>query len=1038
MLLLSYFILIGVNKSKIEMTERVTSIENLDKSWLQHEEEYGESVSSLVFKGLGSFLIKFSPSAKSNKHKKLLEKAGVLRETTAEKWVARKAVIVAVLTVFLGLLVAIMNGNLSMAFLVSLLTAMLVNTMYKFYLSKRITKRTVEIVKALPYTLDLITVSVEAGLSLDGAIGRIVNTIHGPLSEEFGQTLKEMRMGIEKKEALKNMSVFKTEARVINPDGSIRWSYYISRPRIIKGLVCWDGIEIDISDRKRMEFELRQAKERAEESEQQFRQLFENAADAIFIANENTGIILDVNRASENLMKMPKAEIIGKHQSELHPPEVKDYASKTFSKHKQFEAENKLTRLIENKVLCSDGTSVPVEILASKVTFKGKKCLVGTFRDISERKKTEQELLKTKEKAEEINANLTAIIEGTNDSIWAFNKNYEILYINKSFQQEFLNSFGVLLEPGVNLIEALPQTLKPLWKPRYDKVLSNEHFSIEDAVDTKNGVVYIQVTFNPIVKNGEAIGGSCFGTNITSRKLAEIELLKAKEQAEESEMKFSKLFHISPEPQTVTSLDDGRFIMVNDSFLENIGYSKEEIINRTSIDINAWISSEDRQRWVDELKSKGAVRGLELPFRTRHQGIREYLVSSDIIDLDGKKSTINTYLDITERKQNEEELTKAKEKAEESDRLKTAFLQNMSHEIRTPMNAIMGFSQLLAENYDNKQKLEQFSKIIYQRCSDLLEIINDILNISKIESGQLALNIENCNINELFSELSLFYEELQKRISKQHIKLKFQHESNISHAIIQTDRVKLKQILINLISNAFKFTEFGSIECGYKQENNKLIFYVTDTGIGISKDKHELIFERFLQIHNRNVNNIGGTGLGLSIAKGLTELLGGEIWLESEPGKGTTFKFSINYIRSDKQEYKSVIQNENNELDFLNKTILIVEDDIYNAEYLNEILSETGINIIQTKFGKNAIEIAQIQDIDLILMDVRLPDLNGYEATKTIKHSNPDIIIIAQTAYAAQEEKQKALNAGCIDYISKPTKRDLLISLLNRYLKDDV
>ncbi|WP_321286408.1 PAS domain S-box protein [uncultured Sunxiuqinia sp.] len=655
--------------------------------------------------------------------------------------------------------------------------------------------------------------------------------------------------------------------------------------------------------------ELEIVKQKAEESEVQFRNLFENAADAIFIAEIESGLILDANLAAEKLLQLSHTEIVGIHQSKLHPEGQEQYYKDRFKKYYEGAIGSKPVGLVESVVARSDGSKVAVEVLASEVTHQGKRCLMGIFRDITNRKKAEAELLKAKEAAEENNASITAILEGTNDSIWAFNKSYEILYINPVFQRDFLQSFGILLEPGINLVDALPNELKPFWKPRYDRVLANEQFLVEDAVPTNNGMLYIQVKFNPIIKKGQVVGGSCFGSDITFRKHSELELLKAKE------------------------------------------------------------------------------------------------------------------------------------KAEESDRLKSAFLQNMSHEIRTPMNSIMGFSNLLVENYRNRQVVERYSKIINNSCSDLLEIINDILDISKIESGQLAVNEEECNVVELFAELQIFFAEQQVRLKKEYIALTYNFQSEPSYALIKTDKVKLKQILINLIDNAFKFITSGFIEFGCWFEKNQLHFYVSDTGVGIPSDKQDIIFERFSQLHHRSLKNIGGAGLGLSIARGLSGLLGGRMWIES-PSKvpisgkevATTFHFTIKYVKAVPEKLAPQITNVFDESYFANKTLLIVEDDAYNALYLNEILADTGFNIISTEYAEEAIEIASTQMVDLILMDIRLPDLSGYEATHAILRNKPGMRIIAQTAYAAQDERQKALDAGCLDYIAKPIKRDLLLKLISKSL----
>jgi CheY-like chemotaxis protein len=351
------------------------------------------------------------------------------------------------------------------------------------------------------------------------------------------------------------------------------------------------------------------------------------------------------------------------------------------------------------------------------------------------------------------------------------------------------------------------------------------------------------------------------------------------------------------------------------------------------------------------------------------------------------------------------------------------------------MNAIMGFSNLLLQNANNKTKLKTFTDIINLRCNDLLDIINDILDISKIESGQLPVNLEEADLNELFLELTLFFREYQKRSEKQHIKFKLQAFSSPADNIILTDKVKLKQIFINLISNAFKFTDEGKIEGGCRfDENHNLQFYVTDTGIGIPLNKQQFVFERFTQLHQGVKKNIGGTGLGLPIVKALVKLLGGNLFLDSEAGRGSTFYFTIPYESLQSLHRETLIDEESNDFYFDNKTILVVEDDPYNAEYIKEVLSDVGLNILLSENGKDAVEKSLSQAVDLVLMDIRLPDISGYEASVLIKKHKPQLKIIAQTAYASHDERLKAFDAGCIDYLSKPTKQELLLSMLNKHL----
>ena len=386
-----------------------------------------------------------------------------------------------------------------------------------------------------------------------------------------------------------------------------------------------------------------------------------------------------------------------------------------------------------------------------------------------------------------------------------------------------------------------------------------------------------------------------------------------------------------------------------------------------------------------------------------------------------------------DRKKTEEDLIKSKEKAEENDRLKTAFLTNMSHEIRTPMNGIIGFADLLKKaNFINKEEYDYYANIIVDSSKQLLNIVNDILDISKIETGQIDLFEEEISVNKIISETFSFFE---LKAKEKNLKLNVFKGLSDKEATIKTDQSKLKQVLFNLVSNAFKFTEKGSIDFGYHLKNNELEFYVKDSGIGIAKKYHKKIFDRFIKAENITTELYGGTGLGLAICTGLVGKMGGKIWVESEKDKGAEFYFTIPY-KTSTQTKVSKLQENITESDLADYTILVVEDETNSAIYLREILSNRKIKQLLAKDGKQAIEMfKKNHDIDLILMDIKLPVMDGYTATREIKKIKSDIPVIAQTAYAMFGDKEKALKAGCDDYISKPISEENLISLLKKYLK---
>ena len=381
------------------------------------------------------------------------------------------------------------------------------------------------------------------------------------------------------------------------------------------------------------------------------------------------------------------------------------------------------------------------------------------------------------------------------------------------------------------------------------------------------------------------------------------------------------------------------------------------------------------------------------------------------------------------------ELLLAKEKAEESDKLKTAFLANMSHEIRTPMNGILGFSQLLKEPDLSVQEKSKYIDTIDNSTHQLLSIITDILNISKIEAGEETTYSLFFNLRELLDEIKSFFLPLAKQKN-----LKLSLVNNISPGIIniKSDPVKLRQILDNLIGNAIKFTPKGKVEIAVTSKKDKLIFSIKDTGIGIDSSMHKLIFDRFRQVELTHSRKYGGTGLGLSLAKSYIEMLAGTIHLDSSLGKGSVFSFEVPLcvVNEPILEKKSG----KNKISFLhkwgNKTLLLAEDEEDNASFIQTALMPSGINIITVINGFEAVEICRKnKDISLVLMDIKMPEMDGLEATRIIRSFNKEIPIIATTAYALSSDAEKCIEAGCDDYIPKPIMIDQLLFIIDKYFK---
>lgn len=440
-----------------------------------------------------------------------------------------------------------------------------------------------------------------------------------------------------------------------------------------------------------------------------------------------------------------------------------------------------------------------------------------------------------------------------------------------------------------------------------------------------------------------------------------------------------------------------------------------------------------------DLIEQGKEYNLIFDIITYDTGIRKTIHSIAELEKDAKGDIIKitgVLSDITKQKKADELLIKAKEQAEESDRLKSAFLANMSHEIRTPMNGILGFTSLLKEPNLSGRKQKKFIDIIEKSGARMLSTINDIIDISKIESGQIDVIISDINLNKQMDELLEFF--MPEAMAK-NIQLSITSRLPDQQANCKSDKGKLNSILINFIKNAIKYTPAGTIDIGYsiiqKENVNKLEFYVKDTGIGIPKKRLNAVFNRFVQADIDDRQAFEGSGLGLAISKAYVEMLGGKIWAESEEGVGSQFYFTIPLLTTEKEI--SEVKTENPGVEPIIKKglkILVVDDDEIVLTYLHVVLQKYQQDLLVAKTGIEAVEICRDnKDIDVILMDIKMPGFNGYEATRQIREFNKDVFIIAQTAYAQPGDREKCIQAGCDDYISKPINKEKLLEIISNH-----
>jgi PAS domain S-box-containing protein len=782
-------------------------------------------------------------------------------------------------------------------------------------------------------------------------------------------------------------------------------------------------------------------------------------------------------------------KIYGLHSSSLEYSIVKDFPLPEY-RQMMDDAINDLIRHnkpynIEFKIRKAD-TGEVIDIHSISEFDRENRILFGIIQDITDRKKAEEavkrnnrdlalllditlDLLETVERKEvflKIVDGATKLISLDSGAIYFINGND--LYLEatvpplpEEFPEEFRKAF-LYNHPHIN--KAVSTNSSVVINDIKSEKLTGEEKAIVEARDL-GSVLYVPISAHKQVTGTLILGTSGRQHSFSEREIdlartfsniaslalensllfeklnAKVTELKevikekniASESLKKSEERYRNIFNNVQDVFYQTDIN-GTIREISPSVERFSGFRSDELINSPVVEL--YYDLKDREVLLKEIYEHGEVHDYELRLKTKNGDKRIVSVNARLVkDPNGMPDHIDGAIrDITERMELFEKLIVAKEKAEESDQLKTAFLHNISHEIRTPLNAIIGFSGFLDQPDLTPEARKEYIDIIFQSNNQLLSIINDILSVSHIETGQITVNKSATDLPRIMEEL---YRRYKPEAERKNLEFRMYSGLSGSDGVIVSDENKLIQIISNLLSNALKFTHKGFIEFGFRKKENNIEIYVEDTGIGISEEEHEKIFDRFYQV-DKSIDRIyTGTGLGLTISNAYVKLLGGKFSTNSICGKGSVFSFTIPYSREEikaEPEKESLLQKgpaiKNT------KTLLVAEDEESNYALILAMLASFNYNIIWATDGQEAIDMCKSNpDISLILMDIKMPVKNGFEATSEILQIKPGIPIIAQTAYAHPYDRAKALECGCTDYIAKPFDKKQLLSVIEKYTR---
>jgi PAS domain S-box-containing protein len=763
------------------------------------------------------------------------------------------------------------------------------------------------------------------------------------------------------------------------------------------------------------------------QSEERFRAVVEKSSEPVFLLTADATFLY----ASPNVRRVfgyDVSEFVGRQRWDLVHP---DDRARTADALKRCLENPGKDILADFRYKASDGTWRYLEVMAiNRLDDPSVGAIVAHHRDVTERQHAE-ELRRQSE------ANLAALIDNTTDPIWSVDRHYRLVLFNQTAAQRVRELYGKELTAGQAVTDILPADEAAFWMRAYDRVFRNERFTAVYETIQQGGPHFTELSFNPIVANGEVTGAAVFARDITERRRV-LETLQTQ----------AKVLENMSEGVTVAD-ERGYIQFTNPAFDTMFGYERGELVGRNVSVLNAESGLDsDRivQEIIDRLKTRGFWVG-EFHNRKKDGTLFISFARINVLNMPGKKYWIGVQEDITERKQGETELKRAKEAAEAASQAKSEFLAKVSHEIRTPMNGILGMTELALDTPLTSEQREYLS-LVKSSADSLLAVINDILDFSKIEAGKLDLYPMPFVLHECLADT---VKPLAVRAAKKGLELNYHIAPDVPDLLLG-DPYRLRQVLVNLIGNAIKFTDQGRIGVAVKMTHGgsqpdgsqsqdarpapanlqpavcNLEFSVTDTGIGIAPDRQGVIFEAFTQADNSTTRRFGGTGLGLAIAARLLKLLGGCIWVDSTVGTGSTFHFTAPFslVPADATRQVDAGRMPSPLPSARPLQVLLAEDNPINQRLMTKMLEKMGHHVTLVENGKAVVERAERGHFDLVLMDVQMPELDGLEATRLIRQheqtSGGHLPIVALTAHAMKGDRERCLESGMDGYLPKPVR----------------